>query len=482
MNIFAWRFLIIALAVIAPLPLGCATAPIFTARTGEELPPMPQGKAFHPVRGNDAPGTVSTPGRQAKSTASMTGRFPKALHGYVFYAFENSAKLRGSFAAYRAALKKRPQVTALADPRLTYGYFLRSVETRVGAQQHRVGITQVFPWFGTLRLRGDEADFEAHAAFSRFLSLKNTLVFEVAKTYAELAYLHATVRITEETLQLVQSWEKVLQVRFRSGIGTHSDLVRVQTELGQLEDRLAEFREVIQPTQVAFNALLNRPVTAAIHVPLSPFLDPALDAEARTARQLTEETILTGNPELARFDALIQARRVGVKLAGKTAYPDFMLGLDYIATDKRPGPTDSGKDTLMPTLSMTLPIYRQKNQAIVEEAVWRQYSLEAQRRDSAAVLAADFAWARFALRDAERKIALFTHTLLPKAEESIEASFTAYESGEAGFLDVLDSGRRLLDFELSLSRARTDRAIAVAKLFMLSGGYSDFLSGEERGG
>ncbi len=442
---------------------------------------MPQNKALWPVLGEDTPGTDSAPERQSQPTASTTERFPKTLHGYVLHALENSSRLRGSFAAYQAALKKRPQVTALADPRLTYGYFLRSVETRVGAQQHRLGLSQTLPWFGTLALRGDEADFEARAAFYRFLSLKNELVFDVAKTYAELVYLHATVRIAEDTLQLVQSWEKVLQVRFRSGIGTHSDLVRVQTELGQLEDRLVEFREVIQPTQVAFNTLLNRPATAAIHIPPSLLLDPALDAETRAARQLTEEIVLKGNPELARFEALIQARRVGVELAGKTVYPDFTLGLDYLATDKRPGPIDSGKDALMPILSMTLPIHRQKQRAIVEEAVWQQYSLEAQRRDSAAVLASDFARARFALRDAERKIALFTHTLLPKAEESIEASFTAYESGEAGFLEVLDSGRRLLDFELSLSRARTDRAIAMANLFMLSGGYSDFLSGGERG-
>ena len=481
MNGFARRFLVIALAVITPLPLGCSTAPLFTARTGGGPSPLPQGNALRSVLGEGSPGTVSAPGRPAESSAATPGRFPETLYGYLRSALENNAELRGSFAAYQAALKKRPYVTALADPRLTYGYFLRSVETRTGAQQHRLGISQAFPWFGTLTLRGDEADFEARAAFSRFLSLKNKLVFDVARTYAELAYLQAAVRIAEETLQLVQSWEKVLQVRFRSGIGTHSDLVRVQTELGQLEDHLAEFREVRQPTQAAFNALLNRPTTTPVHLPPRLLLDPALDAEASAARQLTEETVLTGNPELARFDALIQARRVGVELAGKTAYPDFTLGLDYIATDKRPGPTDSGKDALLPTLSMTLPIYWQKNQARVEEAVLRQYSIEEQRRNSAAVLASDFARARFALRDAERKTALFTHTLLPKAEESIEASFTAYESGAAGFLDVLDSGRRLLDFELSLSRARTDRAIAIAKLFMLRGGYSDFLSAEERG-
>ncbi len=481
-NSFAWRFLTAALVIITPLPSGCTTAAMSTARTGGGPSPVPQSSAFRPLVGEETSGTDSTLGKQAKSTASTTARFPKILHDYVLYALENSARLRGSFAAYRAALRKRPQVTAPADPKLTYGYFLRSVETRVGTQQHRLGLSQAFPWFGTLALRGEEVDFEARAAFCRFLSLKNELVFDVVRTYAELAYLHATVRIAEDTLQLVQSWEKVLQVRFRSGIGTHSDLVHVQTELGQLEDRLAESREVIQPTQVAFNVLLNRPATAAIHIPSRLLLDPALDAEVHSSRQLTEETLLEGNPELARFDALIQARRVGVELAGKATYPDFTLGLDYLVTDQRPGPADSGKDALLPTLSMSLPLYGQKNRAAVEEAVWQQYRLEAQRRENAAVLVSDFARARFALRRARRRIALFSHTLLPKAEESIEASFTAYESGQASFLEVLDSGRRLLDFELSLNRARADRAIAVAKLFMLSGGYSDSLSDGESGG
>ncbi len=476
MNVFAWRFLIMTLALTMPLRLGCTQAAVSSARTGVS-PPIPQSTTSQAGLGEDAPGLAGSPESQAQPPGSMTGRFPPALKDYVLYALEHSAKLRGSFAAYQAALKQRPQVTALADPRLTYGYFLRSVETRVGAQQHRLGLSQAFPWFGTLALRGDAADFEAQAAFYRFLSLKNSLVLEVVRTYAELVYLHATVRIAEETLHLVQSWEKVLQVRFRSGIGSHSDLVRVQTELGQLEDRLAEFREVIPPTQVAFNALLNRPATAAIHIPPDPFRE----ADGRTARRLTEERILTDNPELARFDALIQARRVGVELAGKAAYPNLTLGLDYLATDSRPGPTASGKDALLPRLSMTLPVYGHKNRATVEEAVLRQYSLREQRRDRVAVLASEFAQARFELRDAERKIALFVHTLLPKAEESIEASFTAYESGKAGFLDVLDSGRRLLDFELSLSRARTDRAIAITKLFGLSGGYSGLLSHGERG-
>jgi outer membrane protein TolC len=370
-------------------------------------------------------------------------------------------------------------VTALPDPRLSYSYFIRSVETRVGPQRHRLGLAQSFPWFGTLALRGEEADLEARAQLYRFLSLKNKLVFDVGKTYAELAYLYAAVRSAEETMQLVQPWEEVLQVRFRSGIGTHSDLVRVQVELGQLEDRIVEFQDLIRPTGVAFNTLLNRTASAPITVAKDILIATAFNQEAAAASKLTAETLSLGNPELAMLDALIAARRAGIQLAEKKYYPDFTLGIDYIAADERPGRQANGKDVFMPTLSLNIPLYWEKNRAAVEEAQLRQRSVEERRKDREYMLTADFARAKFDLRDAERKIALFTHTLIPKVEESIEASYTAYESGQAGFLDVLDSERRLLDFELSLSRAQSDRAIATTQLFMLSGGYTDFLFSEE---
>lgn len=461
---FAFQWLSVALAAAVTLSLSCT--------------------AIHSVIPTTLPPETSLQAARSRHNASAqkekpAERFPETLHDYLRYALEHSANLRDSFAAYQAALRKRPQVTVLPDPRLSYGYFIRSVETRVGPQRHRLGLAQSFPWFGTLALRGEEADLEARAELYRFLTLKNTLVFDIGKTYAELAYLYAAVRITEETMQLVQSWEEVLQVRFSSGIGSHSDLVRVQVELGQLEDRIAEFQDLIRPTQVAFNALLNRAAGAPITLKTDILIETAFNREATAASKLTADTLNVGNPELAMLDTLIAARRAGIQLAEKKYYPDFTLGIDYIATDDRPGRQANGKDAVLPTLSLNIPLYWEKNRAAVEEAQLRQRSVEERRKDREYMLTADFARAKFDLRDAERKIALFTHTLIPKAEESIEASYTAYESGQAGFLDVLDSERRLLDFELSLSRAQTDRAIATTQLFMLSGAYTDFLFSEE---
>jgi outer membrane protein TolC len=45
----------------------------------------------------------------------------------------------------------------------------------------------------------------------------------------------------------------------------------------------------------------------------------------------------------------------------------------------------------------------------------------------------------------------------------------AFAAGRAGFLDLIDAQRTLLEFELAYERALADRAINLAELEMLAG-------------
>ena len=69
---------------------------------------------------------------------------------------------------------------------------------------------------------------------------------------------------------------------------------------------------------------------------------------------------------------------------------------------------------------------------------------------------ADTVTALFKLRDAERQIDLYKNTLLPKANESLAATQRAYSAGASSFVDLIDSQRVLLNFELSYARSITD--------------------------
>ena len=72
------------------------------------------------------------------------------LDVYLKEAAQNNPGLKARYFAYQAALEKVPQVGALPDPQVSFGYFISPVETRVGPQRMRISAMQMFPWLGTL--------------------------------------------------------------------------------------------------------------------------------------------------------------------------------------------------------------------------------------------------------------------------------------------------------------------------------------------
>lgn len=391
----------------------------------------------------------------------------ESLDGSIRYGLKNSSSIRAAFEAYTAATYRSPQVSSLPDPKLSYAYFINSVETRVGPQNHKIGLAQSFPWFGTLNLKGKKANAEARAEFNRFLALKNRLVLRVTEAYVELAYVDASIKVTKDTIELVRSWENVLRERFRTATGSHSDLIRVQVELGKLEDRLSELGDLRHPLSSTLNSVINREQDFAVSASANFLSDHAKIASAI----VTIDDVSQGNPELLMLSAAIEAKELGVDLAEKKFYPDFTVGLDYIVTGDR-DVSGGGEDSVLGMVSINLPLYLEKNRAAVHQAKANRRSFEQLKRDKEFELRSELSRANFDLRDSERKLSLYRDTLIPKSRESIEASYTAYQAGDASFLDVIDSEQRLLEFRLILRRAQANKIIANAKLQEISGGFS----------
>ena len=93
-----------------------------------------------------------------------------------------------------------------------------------------------------------------------------------------------------------------------------------------------------------------------------------------------------------------------------------------------------------------------------------------ERREKENLLIADLEMALYQLRDADRKIDLYRNTLLPKAEQNMKVTQRAFTSDKVGFLDLIDSQRILLGFQLEHKRALADRAQKMAEIEMLAGG------------
>ena len=389
------------------------------------------------------------------------------LAAYARYAQWHNPGLKRAFMRWKAALEKVAPARALADPHLTYGYFVRQVETRVGPQEMRIGAAQTFPWKGTLDLKGRVALQEAEVERQRYEMARRDLVFRVVSAYCDYYYLERSLSITEGNLRLLAYLEEVARARYRGGTGAHEAVLKAQVELGRLEDRLRGLRQRRRPATVRLNAALGRAAMAPVAVPDSlPAVALSFDEKELFAR------LPIANPMLQLRLAQARAAALKVELTAKHLYPELTLAVDYIRTGAvRSGaaPVDKGKDPFVAMATINLPIRQEVHHAHKRAAKAGHRAALYAHEDEAARIAAELELVLYKRRDAESRTALYRDSLLPKAEQALNVAQQAFAAGRSDFLAVIDAHRALLEFQLAYERARTDQALYWAEIEKLAG-------------
>lgn len=392
------------------------------------------------------------------------------LDHYLEYAVRHSPKLESSYYRWVSELERSKYVGALPDPFLSYSRFMENVETRVGPQEHRFGLRQTYPWFGVLGARKETAFESSNAAFMRFREARLNLIYRVKSAYYELYYLGRLIQLTRENMELLTFWESVARVKYKVGLKQHPDVIKAQVELGILEDRLLSLERGLEPARANLRAALN--VADATTIPVPTAIEVV-------ETELQGDSIIrlahSGNPGLASVKHIIEKERAGIKLAGKSSYPNFTFGVDYIITGDAIDPSmpESGKDPWSISIGLNLPIWFGKSKARKQEARARLHSAQESYDSEENQLTWMAEQKTFEHNDALRKLRLYRDGLIPKAEQSLNAFYTAYQAGEADFLSVLDAQRQLLEFQLQYERSLTDLASRKAELDMLTGNESN---------
>ncbi|MCP4258394.1 MAG: TolC family protein [Planctomycetes bacterium] len=404
------------------------------------------------------------------ATASQQPSDTNDLHklaDYLRYASLNNAELKSKFEQWKAALEQIPQAKALDDPKFTYSYFIEEVETRVGPQQQKLGIMQVFPWFGKIQARTDMAAAKAQAAKQRYETAKLKLFRQVKVAFYEFSYLATAIDIAKHNLELLQHFEEVARTKYRTATAIHPDIIRVQVELAQIEDILKSLEQLREPTVAKLNSVLNRPINAELTWPEKD----QQQEEIQLDRKLIVQALKRANPELAELSWEIQAAKSSVELAKKKFYPDIGVGLDWIQTDGAvsPGVRGSGDDPVILMFSMNIPLWQDKYKAGERQAKANVRKIQEQRKDTENKILSRVFEVLYDIEDSQRKTYLYGDVLVSKAQELVQASETAYKAGTIGFLSLIDAQRMLLKYELDYERAVTNNQQKLAELQMLIG-------------
>lgn len=401
-------------------------------------------------------------GKQNQTSFSADG----SLDDFLIFAAKNNPGLMAAFNNWKAALEKTGYAGALPDPMFGFGYFVESAETRVGPQNKKLSFKQSFPWFGTLGDKKDKAFEMSNALYQKFQSEKFKLFYTLKSAYYDYYFLAREIEITSDNMALLTFWEAVARTKYKVALKSYPDVIKAQVELGKLEDRLLTLEDKKRPIHARLLSALNLSDSIVIPAPNSIAL-----FEYPVAGDSLIDEIKRNNPNLEAMRHLIEKANISVSLAKKASYPNFTFGIDYIETGEALNPLmdESGKDPLIVSAGINLPIWFGKNKAKRNEAKALKRAAQYRLQDSENMLTAFAEKVIFEHDDALRKLQLYRDGLLPKAEQSLNASYTAYQAGEMDFLNVLDAQRQLINFQLSLDKARTNVAKKKAEIEMLAG-------------
>ncbi|WP_340152619.1 TolC family protein [uncultured Marivirga sp.] len=386
----------------------------------------------------------------------------QVLDDYFKIAAENNPGLQAKYREFEAAIQKVEQVNTLPDPNFSFGYFISPVETRVGPQKARFSLTQMFPWFGTLRAQGNAAALMAEAKYQAFLDARNRLYYQVAAAYYPLYELNQWKEIERENIEILESYKTITNKKFENGVGTMVDFLRVDIMLKDATTNLSILNDKEAPLLTRFNKLLNREEDALVTV------EDSLVAQA-LPDNFRKDSLLTNNPVLEELDLKIASSEASEEVAYKQGLPKFGVGLDYAIVGNRPEVElpDNGQDILMPMVSVSIPIFRSKYKAAVKEAQLMQESYSLQKKDFANTLTSNYEMAWFEIQQQQELIELYDQQI-QESNQALNLLFTAYSNSGNEFEEVLRMQQQLLKYEKMKATAETQYQIALAKLNYLT--------------
>ncbi|MBI0399845.1 TolC family protein [Cyclobacterium marinum] len=390
----------------------------------------------------------------------VTG-FSQTLEDYFVIAAENNPGLKGKYKAFEAALEKIPQAQSLNDPNLSFGYFISPVETRLGPQRMRFSLTQMFPWFGTLKMQGDVATVLAEVKHQEFLDARNSLYNEVSAIYYPLLEVLELIEIEKENLQILETYKSIATSTYENGKGSMTDLLRVDIINTNAQTNLDVLYKKVHAANARLNALLGR-------TPDSP-IDIGEKLKPPTGLHQFYFDAIRNNPLIESMDLKVQAAELNQRLALKKGLPQLGIGIDYVAVGDRNDVIieENGRNVIMPTMTMSLPLFRKKYKAAEREALLLSESYQAEKENVSNILQGSFH--RF---KAEMEIQLDLidsyDRQIKTSKQTLDLLYSAYANSGDNFEEVLRLQQQLLEYQKMKVKASVAYYVAEAQINYLT--------------
>ncbi|MFH1655803.1 MAG: TolC family protein [Candidatus Omnitrophota bacterium] len=387
------------------------------------------------------------------------------LDSLIDEALNKNPEIQATYYGWQQGAYKIKQASSLSDPVASYTRFGENVETRLGPQEAKYGLSQKILFPGKLNLKAKAQSKQADILQEKYEATKRNVIKNIKFVYYDIFWVDKAIQITEQEKAILESLEKVVQKKYQSNLAPQQDVVKVQVELSKLIDKLFLLKQNRKSLVAKMNSLVNR--TKGTKLGSVSNIKPEdfkynleqLHAKARDSSQQLEAASL--DIERAKYEK---------SLARLDYLPDFTFGVDYIEIGggHTTSPND-GQDAWMGRVSVNIPIWFDKLGSQVKEKEAKLKETKKNYENIENSISYEIEDLYFKIVTYQDIILLYDTALIPQTELSFYAAKIAYETGKVDFLNWLDAERVLLQTNLAYYKAIADYLKSIAYLEMVVG-------------
>lgn len=384
----------------------------------------------------------------------------QTLDDYIQIAKVNNPTIKVKVAAYNLENEKVNEIGKLQNTNMSLGVFALTPETRVGAQQFKVGLSQKLPWFGEFIAEKNLQKSKAKVFNYDAILSERDLIYQVKKAYYDLYQKQAMTKILDENKLILEVYEKMALAALENNKASMSDVLRIRVEKNELNSTIFQNINDIDMLSNNFNRLLQRETNQSLNITDS----------LNVFNILIENQTIESHPILEKLNAKNEIYKSKLKVINKKQAPEISLGLDYFSVAKRANfnDVDNGKDILMPSLSLSVPLFNfkkfdsQKKQVAIEEDMLKN-SFENQKKEL-----------EIALQNAAL---LLNNSIIDvvaaqknktEIQQAINVDLKAYETGILDYDKILRLQVQKITYQLKEIKATKNAFVAKAKIDYLT--------------
>ncbi len=358
---------------------------------------------------------------------------------------------------YLSSKQKANQVDDFPDPRVSVGLGVFPVETRLGAQRLKIGVTQAIPWSGLLDAQSNVATAKAEIKSNMDDIKKIDIEYTIRTAYSKLIFIAAQVDIINEKLYVLESLQAMAKSGVRSGKGKLSNVLLIERKRELLDANINLLKKQKEQPTILINRWCGRELLETI------------DISEPISNEFTKLDLVTNirqwHPLIIALENKKLVSTSEIELTKYQSKPKIGVGLDYSWIEARDDVdiAGNGRDVLMPMGSISIPLNTGRYSAKRQEERLKQESIQAQIDDLSESYRADIESAYNTIEYNEMVVAKYK-SLKTITSETIKLMRTEYAAEGTRFEELMRLEMELIDYNLEIIKAQYQVDMALATL------------------